>query len=159
HPGVDLRAAARHHPAPSGQAGEEDMAGGAGPSLPDAVPGTAGRGAQGGDGGDGAGLPQQDEARGVPGRTHHHRREDDGAALSELWSWLEATPLATGIRQSLWMYPALESAHLLAMGTVVGAAVVLDVRLLGRGPALPMPALLEHVVTLVWAGLAVSVTT
>jgi len=79
--------------------------------------------------------------------------------LSELWSWLEATPLATGIRQSLWMYPALESAHLLAMGTVVGAAVVLDVRLLGRGTALPMPALLEHVVTLVWAGLAVSVTT
>src|SRR5262249_52299278 len=159
HSGVDLRAAARHHPAPSGQAGEEDLVGGAGPSLADAIPGTAGRGAQGRDGGDGAGLPQQDEARGVPGRTHHHRREDDGAALTELWSWLEATPLATGIRPSLWMYPALESAHLLAAGMVVGGGVVLGAGVLGRGTALPMPALLEHVVALVWAGLAVSVTT
>jgi hypothetical protein len=78
--------------------------------------------------------------------------------LTGVWAWLEATTLAVTIRQSLWIYPALESAHLLAMGTVVGAAVVLDVRLLGRAPGLPVPALLDHVVTLVWAGLAVSVT-
>jgi hypothetical protein len=74
-----------------------------------------------------------------------------------VWSWLESTSLAAGIRQSLWIYPALETAHLLAMGTVVGAAVVLDVRLLGRGADLPISALLAHVVSLVWAGLAVSV--
>jgi hypothetical protein len=78
--------------------------------------------------------------------------------LTEVWTWLEATRLATTIRQSLWLYPALESTHLLAMATVVGAAVVLDVRLLGRAPGLPVPALLDHVVTLVWAGLAVSVS-
>jgi hypothetical protein len=77
--------------------------------------------------------------------------------LTAVWSWLESTSLAAGIRQSLWIYPALETAHLLAMGTVVGAAVVLDVRLLGRGADLPVSALLAHVVSLVWAGLAVSV--
>jgi hypothetical protein len=77
--------------------------------------------------------------------------------LTAVWSWLESTSLAAGIRQSLWIYPALETAHLLAMGTVVGAAVVLDVRLLGRGADLPISALLAHVVSLVWAGLAVSV--
>lgn len=77
--------------------------------------------------------------------------------MTAVWSWLESTSLAAGIRQSLWIYPALETAHLLAMGTVVGAAVVLDVRLLGRGADLPISALLAHVVSLVWAGLAVSV--
>jgi hypothetical protein len=77
--------------------------------------------------------------------------------LTAVWSWLESTSLAAGIRQSLWIYPALETAHLLAMGTVVGAAVVLDIRLLGRGADLPVSALLAHVVSLVWAGLAVSV--
>ncbi len=77
--------------------------------------------------------------------------------MTAVWSWLESTSLAAGIRQSLWIYPALETAHLLAMGTVVGAAVVLDVRLLGRGADLPVSALLAHVVSLVWAGLAVSV--
>ena len=78
--------------------------------------------------------------------------------MTGVWSWLEATALATEIRQSIWVSPALETVHLLAMGTVVGAAVVLDVRLLGRTAALPVPPLLEHVVSLVWAGLAVSVT-
>jgi hypothetical protein len=77
--------------------------------------------------------------------------------LTAPWSWLEATPVAAGIRQSLWLYPALESVHLLAMATVVGSAVVLDVRLLGRGTELPLPPLLAHVVRLVWVGLGFSV--
>ena len=77
--------------------------------------------------------------------------------MTAAWPWLEATPVAVGIRQSLWLYPALESVHLLAMATVVGSAVVLDVRLLGRGTELPLPPLLTHVVRLVWVGLGFSV--
>jgi hypothetical protein len=63
--------------------------------------------------------------------------------------WLETTRLAVAMRQSLWLYPIVEIAHLLGLAVLVGAAVLFDLRLLGLARALPVAPLARHL--LGWA--------
>jgi hypothetical protein len=48
-----------------------------------------------------------------------------------LCKWLEQTSVGAAIRDSLWLFPAIETAHLLGMAALVGTVVVFDLRLLG----------------------------
>ena len=47
--------------------------------------------------------------------------------------WLQKTPGGTAIRESVWQFAVIESIHILALVGVVGGAVVLDLRILGKG--------------------------
>lgn len=60
--------------------------------------------------------------------------------LDALLRNLEGSAVAEVVRQSLWLYPAVEILHIVGFATLVGAAFVLDVRLLGWLPALPLSA-------------------
>jgi hypothetical protein len=51
--------------------------------------------------------------------------------LVEWCQWIEHTRIATQIRESLWVFPAIETTHLLAMIVFVGSIGSLDLRLLG----------------------------
>ena len=51
--------------------------------------------------------------------------------MLEFCQWLDQTAVGTGIRQSLWLFPAIETLHLLGMAALVGIITVLDLRLLG----------------------------
>ena len=62
---------------------------------------------------------------GDPGR----RRR--GSSVVAFLKWLEATPVASGIRNSLFVFPLLESAHVIGLALVLGTIVVIDLRLLG----------------------------
>ena len=44
---------------------------------------------------------------------------------------LEATWVAARIRESLYLFPFLESTHVIGLGTLFGSAAILDLRLLG----------------------------
>lgn len=46
---------------------------------------------------------------------------------------LEATPIGDGIKTSVWLFPAIEAVHLLALAVLGGAILMLDLRLLGLG--------------------------
>ena len=46
---------------------------------------------------------------------------------------LEATPVGDGIKNSVWLFPAIEAVHLLALALLGGAILMLDLRLLGLG--------------------------
>ena len=46
---------------------------------------------------------------------------------------LEATPLGDGVKNSIWLFPAIEAIHLLALALLGGAILMLDLRLLGLG--------------------------
>jgi hypothetical protein len=56
--------------------------------------------------------------------------------------WLEHTPLATAISESVWLFPIIEGSHILALPVSVGMIVMFDLRLLGlafrSGPASAM---------------------
>jgi hypothetical protein len=47
--------------------------------------------------------------------------------------WLQATPFSTGIRESTWWYPVIESVHVLSLCLFLGIAVFWDFRLLYWG--------------------------
>lgn len=45
--------------------------------------------------------------------------------------WLDSTAGSTALHESMYMYPIVESTHVLALMLFVGLAIVLDLRLLG----------------------------
>jgi hypothetical protein len=68
------------------------------------------------------------------------------AQLAQLTLALERWPLAQWLRESVWVYPALNALHIVAIALLLGATVILDARLLGF--AAPVP--LAHVARAAW---------
>lgn len=68
-------------------------------------------------------------------------------------SWLEATGLATWIRESpsVWALPTILTLHTFGLGMLVGASAVVNLRLLGVGSTMPL-APLRPLFGLMWAG-------
>jgi hypothetical protein len=65
----------------------------------------------------------------------------DGAA----WQvWLESSAVAVAMRQWQWLYPAVEIVHIAGIATLVGGALMFDLRLLGLSRGLPVAALAAH---------------
>jgi len=53
--------------------------------------------------------------------------------LLPYFKWCEATSIGAGIRDSLWLFPAIEAVHLIALAVIGGAVLMVDLRLLGFG--------------------------
>jgi hypothetical protein len=49
----------------------------------------------------------------------------------EICQWINATNFATSIRESDWVYPIIETVHVLAIALLVGTVAIVDLRLLG----------------------------
>ena len=58
--------------------------------------------------------------------------------------YLETSGLATLMRQSQWLYPIVEIAHILGFVTLVGSVAMFDLRLLGLSRSLPVSGLARH---------------
>jgi hypothetical protein len=58
---------------------------------------------------------------------------------------LEASALGQAMRQWLWLYPAVETVHILGIALLFGSIAVLDLRLLGVSRAIPVRLLARHV--------------
>jgi hypothetical protein len=69
---------------------------------------------------------------------------------------LEGSAVGTAMRDSLWLYPAVETIHLLGLATVVGCAAAFDLRLLGVSRHLPARATARHLLTFARAGFVVA---
>ena len=52
-------------------------------------------------------------------------------SLLSFCQWLEKTPWSIALHESLWVYPIVESIHVLTLCLFLGTAVMLDLRLLG----------------------------
>lgn len=74
--------------------------------------------------------------------------------------WLEQTPVGATVRQSLWLFPAIETVHLLGMAALLGTVGAFDLRLMGlilRGER--VSGLARRLLPWAWAGFAVQVIT
>ena len=58
---------------------------------------------------------------------------------------LEASGLGQAMRQWLWLYPAVETVHIVGIGLLFGSIAILDLRLLGVSRSIPVRALARHV--------------
>jgi hypothetical protein len=73
--------------------------------------------------------------------------------MMELLVRLEATGLGTWVREAptLWAYPTVLFLHTVGLGFLVGINVAVDLRFLGVGEGLPLPAL-RRLFPVMWAG-------
>jgi hypothetical protein len=73
--------------------------------------------------------------------------------MMELLTSLEASGFGTWLRESgsIWAYPAVLTLHTMGLGVLVGASTVLDLRVLGCAPRIPL-APLERLFPIMWAG-------
>jgi hypothetical protein len=74
-------------------------------------------------------------------------------AINNWMQWVENTNLAISIRQSMWLYPGLETLHILGIVLLVGPAFMFDLRLLGFSRKLPVRGLAHHLLPWSWRGL------
>jgi hypothetical protein len=54
-------------------------------------------------------------------------------SLLPFFDWCYQTPIGDAIRNSTWLFPVIEAFHLVALGLVAGAVLIVDLRLLGVG--------------------------
>lgn len=79
-------------------------------------------------------------------------------SLLLFFEWCENTAIGSAIRNSLWLFPVIESIHLLALALIGGAILVVDLRLLGLGlRPQPVARLARDVQPWLGGGLAVMV--
>ena len=69
-------------------------------------------------------------------------------------AWLEASALGAAARESLWLYPLVSVAHVLAVVVLVGSILVFDLAVLGRGRCLPVAASARLILPLARAAFA-----
>jgi len=58
---------------------------------------------------------------------------------------IEASALGEAMRKSLWLFPAVETLHIIGLALLVGSIAVLDLRLLGFSRTIPVRRLAAHV--------------
>lgn len=71
--------------------------------------------------------------------------------------WLENSGPATAVREGEWIYPAVETLHILGIAVLVGSAAMWDLRLLGFSRRLAVSDLADHLLPAARAGFAVAV--
>ena len=54
-------------------------------------------------------------------------------SLLAFFQWCYATPVGETIRDSAWLFPVIEAAHLLGFVLTLGAVLIVELRLLGFG--------------------------
>lgn len=80
--------------------------------------------------------------------------------MADIAVWLEASLVARSLRGGgPWLYPLVNLAHVLGIAVLVGAIVVLDLRLIGVWPDMPVATLARATVPVAGAGLAVAFVT
>ena len=77
----------------------------------------------------------------------------------ELLGALEASPFAVALRNSVWMYPLVNAAHVLGLALLIGAIVPLDLRLLGCWRSTPWTPLWRVLTASAATGAGIAVAT
>lgn len=88
----------------------------------------------------------------------HHAKEV--VVILRASEWLEGTAWSTGIRESIWTYPVIESTHVLVLCVFFGLAVVMDLRLIGAALTdVPAGVVMRRLLPWIRGGFAVMVVT
>jgi uncharacterized protein DUF6644 len=80
--------------------------------------------------------------------------------MQPFFEWCDGLAMSQAYRESLYLFAVTQSLHLVAVTTFIGAIMIVDLRLLGWGPARQPRAQLARSAQriLLWAGLAVLAT-
>lgn len=80
--------------------------------------------------------------------------------MHETLAWLESSALGHAMRNSgVWTYGLVNLGHILGVATLFGAALVLDLRLLGVWRTVPLPAIAGPTVPVATTGFVIAALT
>jgi len=80
--------------------------------------------------------------------------------IDAILRWLEASALATRIRDSLYLFPFLESIHVIGLALVFGTIGVIDLRLLGAASTeRPFKRMASDILKWTWGAFALTALT
>ena len=76
--------------------------------------------------------------------------------LQQFCQWLYDSNIGTSIRESIWVFPIIETIHVLGITLLVGTVAILDLRLLGLVlKREQVSRVARQILPLTWAGFAV----
>ena len=79
---------------------------------------------------------------------------------SHFFAALESTPVATAVRESTWLFPTIETLHVLSIVLVVGTIMIVDLRLINvAGRRRGVSELMNEVLPFTWGAFACAVVT
>jgi hypothetical protein len=70
---------------------------------------------------------------------------------------LEMSAVGEAMRQSLMLYPAVETLHIVGFSILVGSIIAFDLRVLGFGRGIPLEAAARHLLRVAWVGFLIAV--
>lgn len=83
--------------------------------------------------------------------------------LFSFWQWLEALSVSRTVRESLWIFPALECVHIYSMILLVSIFAIFDLRLIGftidKTSAPPLSQLSRRLLRWGWVCFAINIIT
>lgn len=80
--------------------------------------------------------------------------------LETALAWLQSTALGEAVRGTPFLYPTLESIHILGIALLIGPAFAFDLRLLGAGRGLvPVTTAAHYLLPVSHVGLAIALAT
>jgi hypothetical protein len=80
--------------------------------------------------------------------------------LNQLLAQIEGTPIATAVRESTWLFPTIESLHVLSITLVVGTIMIVDLRLINvAGRRRPVSELMRETLPWTWGAFVCAVIT
>lgn len=79
---------------------------------------------------------------------------------TNIWESIEYSSLGTTIAESTWMFPTIETVHVIALVTVIGTIALVDLRLVGvKGHALRVSQLAKDTLPWTWGAFALAAIT
>lgn len=79
---------------------------------------------------------------------------------TNIWESIEYSSLGIGIAESLWAFPTIETLHVIALVTVFGTILVMDLRLLGLASTkMPVTAVSSDTLKWTWIGFVAAAIT
>lgn len=78
--------------------------------------------------------------------------------IAPLLDWIENSALAVAIARSSWLFPAIETIHVLSLTLTIGTVLIVDLRLLGLASVQqPYAVVRREVLPWTWAAFAIAV--
>jgi hypothetical protein len=79
--------------------------------------------------------------------------------MADLAQWLTALPLSAAMRRIGWLFPLLQTIHILAIGMMLSSVVMISLRLWGASRTQPIAACGQRYMPWIWASLVVLIVT
>jgi hypothetical protein len=79
--------------------------------------------------------------------------------LLNFCTWLQHTAVGSTVRSSTWLFPAIETCHILGLALIIGSIMWLDFRLLGFSTDSSVNQVARKIMPTAWLGMMISLTT